>query len=288
MTGENNAVIGFPSWRGKCTFSLGSWEADYPVSNLSTLPLNYVARSTDLDAASTQWKATFDKARGIRLLGLIRHNLTLDATFRLKLYADSALSTLLFDSGWVDVWLDVYKTQERTWADSNFWGGKYTQEEIDDAEAIRPIFLDQQYIAEAFTVEILDPTNPAGFIQVGLMEVAQGWQVQTNFGYGAEYGFENRTTVEEAEGGVEYFDIKDSPTVFNGSIKSMNRDEALSKAFEHQRQMGIHTPFLWMPHPNEPLHWLRNTALVRNKDLGLMGYASHNRDSVPLQFKRIL
>lgn len=284
----SNAVIGFPRWTEKCTFSTGSWNASYPVSNLKLLPLAKVARSTNLTLANTQFVATLDKPRGVRLLALVRHNLTLDSLIRIRIYADSGMTILLYDSGWINVWPEVYPPDQLEWEDDNWWSRQYTTDEIAGYTWSRPFWLDQLYLAQAIKVELDDQTNGNSALDIGMFEVAQGWQVATNFQYGAEYGYRSRTTVEEADGGVKYFTRKDKPRLFNGNIGVLDRDEALSKAFEHQRQMDVDTPFFWMPAPDSTVHWLREAWLARNQDLGLLGYAAHNRHSVPLKFEEVL
>ena len=48
------ATLNFPSYSTRLTLSGGSWETDYPLTNLQTVqPLTAVARSTDATAAST-------------------------------------------------------------------------------------------------------------------------------------------------------------------------------------------------------------------------------------------
>ena len=101
---SERAVIGFPRWTELLTLAGGSWAADYPLANLKTLPLSRVARSADATVASTQLTATLSPARPVRLVGLCRHNLSLAARYRLRLYQDAVLSTVLYDSGWGDVW----------------------------------------------------------------------------------------------------------------------------------------------------------------------------------------
>ncbi len=283
-----NAVIGFPRWTEKCTFSGGTWDSSYPVANLKVEPLAKVGRTTNLTLPVTQWVATLDKPRGTRLLALVRHNLSLDALIRIRLYAEASLTTLLFDSGWIDVWPEVYTFDQLEWEDDNWWSLKYTTEEIAGYIWSRPFWLDQIYLAEAIKVEVNDQTNTDGHVDIGMFEVAQGWEVSTNFEYGAQYGYRSRTTSEEADGGVKYFTRKDKPRIFNGNIGYLKRDEVLAKGFEHQRQMDIDVPFFWLPAPDNTIHWLREAFLAKNQELGLLGYAAHNHHSVPLKLEEVL
>ena len=87
-----NAIVGFPRWTTKTTFSAGggAWDPVYPVTNLGVLPLAQVARTTDDAIASTRFLATIDRDRGVRLLGICRHNLSLSALQRVSLSSGPA------------------------------------------------------------------------------------------------------------------------------------------------------------------------------------------------------
>src|SRR5258708_5693879 len=119
------AIMGWPSVTANFTLSGGSWNASYPRTNLQSLPLSRVARSTDLNTANTAIIATSSVTRRVGLIALARHNFSLTATIRVRLYADAGMLTLIYDSGVVDVWPEVYPYGQLEWEDDNFWTGKY-------------------------------------------------------------------------------------------------------------------------------------------------------------------
>jgi hypothetical protein len=286
-----NAVIGFPRWTDRAAFlpDGGAYAAGYPVANLGLLPLSRAARSASAEPSATRFLAVLDKPRPVRLVAMVNHNGSLDGEFRLRLYADAALSEpAVHDTGWRPFWPPVYPLETLEWEDDQWWSGQYSTEEIAGYRATRPIWLDRLYLAQAVRVEVRDPGNPDGFFQCGLFEIAQGWRVSVNFQLGAEQGFRARTQALEALGGVKYFDRREKPRVFAGAIDFLPRDEALAKAFEHQRQSDLDRPFLWLPDPDATIHLLRQCWLARNADLGLMRYAAHDRDGVPLKFEEVL
>lgn len=283
-----NAVIGFPRFTESFGFSGGSWEALYPAANLRLLPLSRVARSTDADPASTQLVATTTTARLVQLLAFVGHNASLEGSFRIRLYADTGLGVLLQDTGWQQFWPPVYAYGSLPFGDPSFFTLKYSDEERAGLTWTRAVWLDRGHVARAVKVEIDDPDNSDGFFQCGLFEIAQGWPVSANFGYGAEYGFRGRTQSAEALGGARWFERRDKPRIFRGQVQYLARDEALARAFEQQRRHDLDQPFLWLPHPDEPLHWLRNAFLARNTELGLMSYAAFGRDRVPLALEEVL
>ncbi len=286
-----NAVIGFPRWTESAVFDSGggAFQTGFPVANLARTPLSRVARTTSAAIADTRFKAVLDRPRPVRLMALVNHNASLDGQFRVRLYGDAgAVDPPIHDTGLQPFWPPVYSAESLEWEDDQWWSGQYSTDEIDGYRATRPIWLERHHLTRAIRVDVQDPGNDAGHFQCGLFEIAQGWSVGVNFQIGAEHGFRARTQSMEAVGGVKYFDRRDKPRVFTGSIDLLPRDEALARAFEHQRQSDLDQPFLWLPDPDATVHLLRQCWLARNADLGLMRYASFDRDGVPLKFEEVL
>lgn len=281
-------VVGFPRWTPKFTFSGGSFQAAYPVTNLGVLPLANVARTTNLLAASTQFLATADKPRRIGLLALVRHSLSITAQWRVRIYSDTAATALLYDSGFIDVWPVVYPYAQLEWEDDTYWTGKYTADDLAGYAWTRPLYLNAQYIAGAIRIEITDAANTNGFIDIGAVEIAGGFVAATNFSRSSQFGFRFRTASQEALGGTKYFDRRDKVRVMRGSIDADARDEAMARWFELLRQFDLDIPWFWFPHPDETVHWLRTAYLVRCLDPGLFGYVAGNQNSVPFSVEEVL
>jgi hypothetical protein len=261
-------VIGFPRWTQDAAWSGGSWVSAYPAANLGTLPLSRVARSTNLATTSTQFTATLSAPRMLRCFALVRHNITLDGLVRIRTWSDAAATVLTYDSGWIDVWPSTYLPGDLEWEDDNWWVGKYTAVDLQGSNPTRPFWLDGLKEARVIRVEIDDAANPAGYVQIGLFEIAQGWQVSINPVPGYSEGFRFRTEVSDALGGVRHFDRRDKPRVAVGEIADLPRNEALGRGYEFLRQYDIDIPFLWFPFPDEAQHWLRTAFLARNVDPG--------------------
>lgn len=283
-----HCIFGFNRWTEDAVFSGGSWNATYPVTNLGSLPLSRVARSSNATIAATQFVATLSQSRPIRLLALVRHNCSLTATFRVRLYGDTGLTELVYDSGWIDVWPACYSSENLEWEDDNWWTCGYTAEEVEGYPWTRPLWLGQVWLARAVKVEIDDTTNSDGYVQSGLCEIAQGWQPTNNFRYGLEHGLEDPSESQRALGGAEYFDERPLQRVVRGELPGLSHDEAMERGFELQRRSGRVRPFLWCPFPDSPEHWLRDTFLARHAELGLLGHVSHQRDRFPFSLREVV
>jgi len=281
--GVRNAVIGWPRWTEDLTVT-GDFDPLYPGQNLTSLPLSRIAR---LPSTSAQITMTLPRSRPIRCLALVRHNLTLHATMRIRMYAESTGMSLVYDSGEEDVWPVVYPASQIDWESDNFWSAKYTPDQIKDYAWTRPVWLDRAYLAQRIEIAISDPSNLDGSLDIGLIEVSEGWQISTNFDFGAEYGFRFRTSMNQAMGGAKYGRRKPKGRVFQGSIPDLPRDEAMARGFEFLRQADLDTPFLWLPDPQDQVNWLRNCFLATLSEPDLMAYAEPDGDSFPIRLEEV-
>ncbi len=286
----NEAVIGFPRLTDKYEADTGSsstFNTDYPLDNIQILPLAKVARS-DSTVDNVTIAFTFDVPRVLQLLAFVRHNLTLDATYDLYLYSDDSYSDEVYSVLNQNIWPTVDPSGSETWTTPYFWTGQYSPQDIENYTWTRPFFLPQKYIVQSGKFILHDADNADGFLEIGLLEMAEGWQLSVNPSYGAAYGFNFRSTAVQADGGGKYFQRKDKPRVFNGGIPYMDRSEVLTNGFELFRQLDIDTPFFWLPDPNDPASWLRQAFLARNVSPQLMQYAAYNLDQMPLSFEEVL
>ena len=284
-----NAIVGSPRWTTKAAFSATTEAAGYPATNLGTLPLAYPWRSTGTDAADTVLTAVFSGSkRKIELAVLCRHNLSIGSTVTVTLYEDTAMTTVL-TTATVEAWPAVFTEEQVDWDGGRWWDRTYTEEEIAGYPWHLPIRLPGAYYCQAVRVEISDPANPAGYVQVGLLELASEHQVPTNPEVGAQYGYASRTEVQEADGGTEYHRRRPKGRVFEGSVPYMPRDTAMGTWLEMRRQLDVDVPFFWWPDPTDQLHRLRRSFLARFAELSLQSYATPtDRDGVPISLKEVL
>ncbi|MEQ8345085.1 MAG: hypothetical protein RIB84_23925 [Sneathiellaceae bacterium] len=293
MARSGHAVIGLNSHRSICTFAAdgATWDADYPVTNLGSLPLARVARTDDASEANTKFTGLFSGTVGMRLLLIGPHNMlpSTDPTYRLRLYSDAGLSTPVYDSGaGQPVWPAVYDSLSLEWEDDQFWTGAYADAQVAAWDSWLPIWLDQIYLCRGFRLELSDTSNADGYIQAGLVEPAMGHQFSANVGFGAQYGFRFRSTSRESDGGSKAFRRRRAPQVWEGEIRLLARDEAMARYLDLLRQNDLVDPVAWFPHPEEPLHWPRTVWLARIVDPGLSTLAGPRRDTIPIKLEQVL
>ncbi|WP_158282356.1 hypothetical protein, partial [Azospirillum sp. TSO5] len=195
------------------------------------------------------------------------------------------LSDLRYDPGWEDVWPEVYGDTPE-WEDEAWWTGKYSSEDLAKWKVkTRPVLLDKVYLFVTATLEFDSSTT----LDLGLWEVAKGWQFATNYAPGAQFGFRIRSKSVEHWGGGKGFERLNKPRTFRGQIAMTTFTEAMEQGFEDVFTNDITEPFLWIERPDDPKNWLRTSYLARNTD---PGPSSHHQApgcaTIPLAHEEVL
>ena len=87
-------------------------------------------------------------------------------------------------------------------------------------------------------VDLSDPTNPAGFVELGRVFMGSRWRPQYGALSGATLGFIDRSTSTEADSGAEYFVERPLPRVAEVDLVILDEAVAMGEGLELQRQLG--------------------------------------------------
>lgn len=281
-------MLGFPNRADQSTLSGGAWVSTLPLQNLQSREIGEVARTTDTSLASTQITIDLGRSMKTQIIALRNHNLSITAEYRVTGSLTADFSVLAHDSGWTDVWPVIYPWGALEWEDDNWWTGKYTKEEREGYTTELDHLLPAAKLGRYWRVEIRDVGNPAGFIQIGRLFIGPAWQTVINMIYGASLGWETKTEVREAKSGAEYFDERTPYRVKKFSLSWMEQDEAFTKAFELQRQAGIHAEILFIHDPADTMHSLRRRFMCRMRTLSPIEYVQLDINSTAFELKEIL
>ncbi len=283
-------MLGFPNRIDTSTIYGGSWASTLPLNFLKNRTLGKVARSTDLLLASTQFDIDLGVAKNTRLFAAVNHNFSINAKYRLRGSTVADFSTVVFDSGagLVDVWPVVYPDGVLEWEDDNWWSGKYTAEQIAGYTPNLPIILPGNKLARYWRLEISDPTNAAGFVQLGRVFIGPAWQPKVNMAYGASLGWETKTEVQEARSGAEYFDMRLPYRVQKLSLDWMDQGDAFSQAFELQRRAGVDQEVFWIFDPDDTVDAIRRQYLARLRVLGPIEFTNLDIHKSGFEVKELL
>lgn len=299
MTNPFNLTVGWPVYRDYWTlapdgsFAATTEQAQYPASLLGRFPVTKVWRGaavTPGDPVPDEdlvW--TSEAAQEIGTIVLVNHNGSANATWRRRVYSDTAMTTLLWDSGTERLWPQVYTIDQVSWNRGNLWYRTYSERERQGQTWTRHDFPPEGLWGRAVKVTFSDPANPAGYLEAGLLEVAGRRQVTVNLDVGHETGFRGRSLESEAFGGAKRHRRRMKPRQDRGRITYMPRDEAIGEWLEMQRQADTNVPFFFCPDPTGVLHALRRNYMARFVDLPLSGFTTAtDRNSVIINVEEAL
>lgn len=244
-----NCIIGFKNRIDESIIdaTYGSWDSNYPLSYIQNPIISVLARSQYTIAASTRFRFATAQARLTGAIAIVNHNLTATATWRYRVYSDAAYSTLVYDSGTINVWPDMpYGYYE--WEDDDFWDLTMSPDQI---TADRHTLIHAQTDltnAQYYQVEFFDADNPAGYVSLGRVFLGQTYQPENNMSLGAAISIESDTTVDKSIGGVEFFQNKLKYRVVRMNLAYLDEATAiLNQDIMQQSDISAEVLFIWNP-----------------------------------------
>lgn len=167
------------------------------------------------------------------------------------------------DTGWLDVWPQVYPFGSVPWGANNWWSRTYTEDEIRRTVPRIIHDLGVTYYLTNWRLELDDDTNGAGYVQAGRLFMGQGWQPLRNMDYGLTLGWVDPSTIQTAISGQEY--SKDlTPYRQSRFVTSqLSEDEGMANGFEIMGRMGITGEVLLVLFPSATVHLLRQSLYGR-------------------------
>lgn len=272
------------------TLSGGSWLAGAPLTNLQVQPpqMSLRARSTNDALASTKFQIDLGATPApFRMVGVARHNLSLDALVRIT-GGTSPAGSDVFDTGWLDVWPAVYLPEDLEWEDDNFWTGQLSADEIEGYPNAAMADLGANYTARYVTIEFDDTANPDGYVELAHLRLGKLWSPTGNFAPGSSFGWEDRTDSEYSLGGAIYSDVRPSARVLRLTLKRLTRVEGFGKLLDAQRILGTHTPFWVVPSPDDTVRGFKRNFLARFRRVDPITQAFHNVHELVLELEEWL
>ncbi|UQI42530.1 hypothetical protein [Vreelandella venusta] len=244
---DNWATLCWPNYLNEATLSGGSWRTDLPRENLQQPIFDDIAETMGLGAANTQFDVILPRFRTVALVALAKHNLTVAARWRVRLFRDEMATNEMWDSGWRDVWPSVYSSSELNWEDPNFWSGGLFEEDRQDFTSLAWMFADAPQVCRRVRVEIDNPTNPEGAVRIGRAFIANYWQPTYNASWGIQYGLDIGTEFENADNQdmTEYADAKTPRRTVSFELAHITRDESFAQIHAMLRRQGLHQEILY-------------------------------------------
>lgn len=293
----HNALLGWPRATDGILWSGGAWRTEYPVTNSRTVAvlgdtgdvsLGEVARSVDLAPVSTRLVGILPELTRVGLLVAIAHNWSISSQWRVRFFGDEGGALLVWEKPRGNVWGVAYPAGTLEWEDENFWTGGFRASELAGLAWNARVLVDPPVMVRRIEIDIWDEGNPAGYVQHGLIEVAEQLRLPVNFGYGADFGYQSRSLRIEAESGAISTERRAKGRSFQGTVDLAPESWAASKFFEFQRQADTVDPFWWEMKPLDVLEAHRSAFFARNATLGLQKIVFHARRALALNLQEVL
>lgn len=196
MPSANVRILAPNSFDGAALTDSPAMVATLPVGNLQDAMRARVARSVGLP--NPQYiRGNLASVQALSGFVLWRHNLTTAGSLRLKIWDGMNQSgTLLYDSGAINLGV-VKGWGEFTWG-IDPWGAP--------AFSSWAVSYFVQWFAAiqgamSFEIQISDPANTAGYMEVARVFLGAYFEPQSNFEYGIDLSWEEDTEQERTEGG---------------------------------------------------------------------------------------
>lgn len=231
----SDAVFLFRPSSDKALLSGGNWVADGDVAlrNVQNDRYSSVARSATLLAVDARIRVDMRRAVDVRGFALALPNATTTCRVRVSAYAGGDYSAPLF----LTEWLDGGEAGD-TWRD-------------DERAPILSAAFDQPVTARYWLVEIDDPLNPAGSIEVSRLFLAEGLSPSFNYSYGATLSFRNNTLSSSTLSGKSVQWRRINPRQWQCTFEYLPDAEAFDWVYDFLRYVGFDREVFIIPEPGD-------------------------------------
>jgi len=282
-----NGFIAFPNRVDDAAVVLtgGSWQIG--LDALKDPALQRVARTASADPADTILAVDLGRERTIRILCLCNHTMDLDGRVRVRGWNDAGTTSLAYDSGWTDAFPAIFDTSDLEWEDDNFWSGQIDPEQIEDYPSNYIHVLPQQEFLRYWSVELENPTNPAGYIDVGRLFMAPGWVPRWNFTLGPTLGVETDTLTDTTLAGVEEHERREPRRVAALRWDFMDLVEGTNQALRLDVWAGIDRQVFLCWDPANPLLMQQRSFLGKLRTLSPLEQPYVNMTGKSVEIKEV-
>lgn len=259
-----NFTIAYDNQADSATLTGGSWNASFPLNNLKDYVVSKKARTTNAVDGSAVVKASLAANYYLECAGLMAHNLSTSATYRVRVFSDSGFTVQTYDSGT----LSLYPTGSLPEVaipsgSSNSGTAKPTATDTARFQKNLYHFLSPALQARYIQIEVFDSTNAAGYLEFGRLFLGRAFTSMRNPAYGrAASRLTSRTDVVEAEDGTPYFNTRRARMSIPFALEWLTEDEAM-RVLDMQALLDVHGEALVVWNHADVAYWFRRQVFGR-------------------------
>lgn len=263
-------VVLYQNYADSAALTGGSFISAFPLTNGQDDDIGVVARTTNPLTASTQFVANLGAARTVGGIAIGPTNCAPGSTYRIRAYSDSALTSLVYDSGTKTVTgttIDWSSTSNYlAWEDPGFWEGIPDILDRDDVPVWLVDIPSASQFAQFWKIEITDTANPDGYVQFGRIFIARSFRPSIN------YDFDNNFIphspifdMTETLGGRRSFWRRGKRRMARFAFKTLAESELFGDVFRLANVLGADKQCFIVPDPSDTTNFLKRSFLATLK-----------------------
>lgn len=267
----------------------GFWRPELPVTNLLDASSGAVARSEDCAPGSASAWFDLGLSRDVLVAAIPQANCSLTATIRLRGFATpDASTTPICDTAIQPFFPDIYPLGSVEWGHPSIFSLTI------DAETA--LLIPQPWItvwstpqtARYWLLEITDPTNPDGYIELGRVILAPGYRPSYNMQYGAAVRVVDPSEVQRSHGGRVYGERRPKYRIATFRLDHIPTNEALIGLHDMHAQQGVTGEVFFVWDPDDLPHLGRRSFLGRLAEISPLEASFYNRMGCNFQIEERL
>jgi len=281
-----NIALCWPNYAPTATFSQGSWESAYPITNLNDPTPTLIARTVDATTGSTKIRAVYDAAVTVRVVSEINCTLSLSATRRIMAGSTAGASDILDRTD--DVWAFDPTDYGITWRTRGTWWGNAPDSSVYGVPWNPVRILAEDVTARYWQFEYNDTTNPDTDIQLGNLWMSPMWRPTMGAIYGVREGYDDYSSTQALVNGGKASSRKraarnvqfELPLIEDGADEYLLRE-----LFRYNRTVE---DILYLPTTGDPKRIQMLAFAGRLTSLNAMTAASYKRRHVSISLQETI
>jgi hypothetical protein len=264
-------VILFDNLSDGATFvaGYGSWLAALPLTNMQDTDIALVARSNGAASTSTRFRLDLGSERHVDGIAFGPANLSPGGTWVFSAFGDATFSSPIYTSGAQIVggttvdWSNPASWLE--WEDPGFWLGIPSDVVVDDLPQYLFHIAPQAVSSRFFQVDITDPNNTDGFVDIGRLLIGRAFRPSINYGEDNSLSADPITDVNESLGGKRTYWERGVRRAWRASFQHLSETEIFDSVMSMALQAGISRQVFLVPDPADTVLGTRRSFLATMK-----------------------
>ena len=257
-----NMKLLFPNLCDLAAVSDGAWrDGDLGLEALHDTAIGHVARSMNAAPSSTVMQWVLDRPHDFGAIAILGHNMTTAATVVATIAFDETFTQIAFSNADqpADAFPAVNRTRDLPWTHPNWFSGRPTQDEIGRTITAATIVLPKAANGKVLRIQIFDPANPDGYVEVGRIMFGPVVEFGQNYAYGAALSVQDESRRTQSLGGSRFFDKRGKRRRMTFGFDTLDEEQAFAKLFDLTADAGMTEEVFVMPDVDDRLNMQRRS-----------------------------